>query len=84
MRNLYLSFLRWFTVTRHISALAKSGYAVVPFRHMQAHLSAVSSLATWIEVSGAMNDGTVPNNTKKTVEFHCEKIAKTFPERVVQ
>lgn len=71
---------RWWKVTRHIRALDDANYVVVRRDAFRAHCLNVFAFQRWVDASGSLQDGTVPNHTKKMVEAHARTINFHLPQ----
>lgn len=73
---------QWWQVDRHIRALESFHLVVVSENEYESYRRNVADFVEWVERSGSMNDGSVPNHTKKTVQSHARTLRYWFPKLV--
>lgn len=75
--------VRWWRVGRHLAALARAGYAVVPADRLAECHSITAAVVRWSERSGALNDGRAREPRRK-VRGALRLLCAAFPEEVSQ
>lgn len=75
---------RWWSFLRHLRALDDAGYVIIRREALEEHRRNVHELQRWVNESGALNDGTVPNHTKKTIAAHARTVRFWFPATVAR
>lgn len=79
MRNPWKRFRAWYTEGRHLRALHRRGYAVCRADRLRAYHDRVAGFERWIEVSGALDDGTLASHTRRRVMHNVRSLALTVP-----
>lgn len=69
----------WWTVKRHIKALAKQEMIAVTGIDLARHYAVIAEFARWARESGSLNDGTTPNHTKKRMRQFAAMIDAGVP-----
>lgn len=69
----------WWTVKRHIKALAKQEMIAVTGIDLARHYAVIAEFARWARESGSLNDGTTRNHTKKRVMWFAAMLDAGVP-----
>lgn len=70
---------QWWLINRHLAALTALGYVCFRESDYEGLRVNVLDFQRWVNYSGSLNDGAVPNHAKKMVESYARTIRFWLP-----